>query len=536
MQNSSIVTDPLWESPSKALSANNAYDVAIIGSGVSCAYTVIHYIALLLQQPPVQPIKLAVLDKAGEFWAGVAYGNRTGQHSLIISSLREFFPQPELDNFQQWLNHNRHQVFDTPALQTGVLASQWLKVHEPAMAAGQWEELFIPRYTVSLYLQERIDRLLQTAQAQGVLECSLLTADVENIQRVNDAYQIIFKSPAAASISLLARKVVLAIGSPPNKSNQLAPTDTLGNELCYIENMYEPSQNSNIDRIYHILKTAPHPHHHQVLIVGSNASALETIYSLNNNPAISNLINKFIVISNGGFPHRICPAAAPDQYVANHLQALLQSPDPTSQKILEAVKLDVAAALAQNETVGSTYAIISKGVIANLQQLSLAEQKLFVSGYGVEIGKYQRRAGSDYLDVVEQLQADGKLELLQGKFIRTLLLDNQEQGFEFIDGQSQQQQIFTTPVRVAINCAGFQDLNKSSSTLIKNLIAQGICTPNDSQNGFDVNENFEASPNFYILGPLIAGNINQKFKIWHAESCARIINLSQQLAEILIQQ
>jgi hypothetical protein len=35
------------------------------------------------------------------------------------------------------------------------------------------------------------------------------------------------------------------------------------------------------------------------------------------------------------------------------------------------------------------------------------------------------------------------------------------------------------------------------------------------------------------MGPLVAGNIIGKVKVWHAESCTRIIQLSQTLAEIL---
>jgi hypothetical protein len=42
------------------------------------------------------------------------------------------------------------------------------------------------------------------------------------------------------------------------------------------------------------------------------------------------------------------------------------------------------------------------------------------------------------------------------------------------------------------------------------------------------------SKNCYLMGPLVAGNIDGNFKIWHAESCQRIINLSKQLAEVLI--
>ncbi len=517
---------------SSGLYLNPEYDVAIIGSGVSCSYTVINYVSLLLQQPPQQAVRLAILDKSGEFWTGVAYGHRTGQHSLIISSLKEFFPQPELDNFKHWLSQNYHWVFDTPEQKMGLLANKWVSRHEPEMSAGLWDELFIPRFTVGLYLKERIDRLLQ--EAREVVECRLLAVDAVDIELVNDCYRIKVNTTHDQQAFLTTKKVVLAIGSPPNKGNQ--PAATVAGEFCYIENMYEPSQNSNIDRIDEILRKSPDPQQNQVLIVGSNASALETIYSLNNNPKILSLINNFIVISpNAAFPHRICPATTSTKYEPQHLQALIQSAEPTAQKILAAVEKDVAAALAQQETIGSTYAVISRNVINALQKLSLAEQKLFVTGYGVEIGKFQRRAGTEYLDIVEDLISIGKLELLSGKFVRTLLLSNGQQGFEFTNGHSPDPQIFPTPVSIVINCAGFQDLTKSSSTLIKNLIKRGICTPNDSKNGFDVDQNFEAHQNFYLIGPLIAGNINSKFKIWHAESCARIIGLSQQLAAVLVQ-
>ncbi len=530
MPNSSIVIDPLPGLPVRDRSFTPPCDIAIIGSGISCSYTVIHYISLLLQQAPRPKIKVMVIDKAGEFWTGIPYGQRSGQQSLIISSLKEFFPQPELDNFKQWLNQNYRTVFNTPDRQAGLLVSQWQELYAAEMAAGCWDELFIPRYTVGIYLKERIDRLLQAAE--DLVECQLVVAEVVDIQAVGDQYQIEMATTNQPQSFLTARKVILAMGSPPNKSTQLAPDSMLGEEFCFIENMYEPTQSFNIDRISQVLKKSAHPQQNQVLIVGSNASALETIYSLNNHPEIVGSIGKFIVISpNAAFPDRIC-AATTAQYQPQALQALLQSPEPTAQQMLKAVQEDVDRALAQNETVGSTYALISKGIINVLQQLSPAEQKLFVIKYGVEIGKFQRRAGNDYLNVVENLMSTGKLEFIKGKLLQTCLLNDQEQGFKFIDAQQQEQQ-WETAVQVVVNCAGFQDLRTSSSPLINNLIKRGIAVPNDSNCGFVVNENFEINHNFYLMGPLIAGNINSKFKVWHAESCARIINLSQQLAAVL---
>ncbi len=533
MSHPTLITDRLNITQLSDLPLHNTCDLAIIGAGISCSYTVIHYLTLLLKTSvPSRPIKLAILDKAGEFWTGIAYGYRSGQQSLIISALQEFFPQPELDNFKQWLNQNYPEVFKTPDRQQGLLATAWQGRYAEKMAAGAWEELFIPRYTVGLYLQERLDRLLQAAS--GIVECQLITAAAIDMQVVGGGYQIELSAPGHSQSFLSAPQVVLAIGSPPNKNNQLAPPNALGEEFCYIENMYEPTQSFNIDRIGQVLKKSADPRHNQVLIVGSNASALETIYSLNNHPETCRSIGKFIVVSpNAAFPDRICPATTADKYQPQALQALLQSPAPTAQQMLAAVQKDVESALAQNETVGSTYALISKGIIAVLQQLSAAEQKLFVIKYGVEIGKFQRRAGTDYLSVVENLVSTGQLEFIRGKLLRTFLLSDREQGFEFIDANNQSQR-FPTAVQVVINCAGFQDLMTSTSPLINNLIKRGIAVPNDSKCGFVVNENFEINKNFYLMGPLIAGNINSKFKVWHAESCARIINLSQQLAAVLM--
>ncbi len=520
------------------------YDIIIVGSGISCAYTIIHYISLLSKELSRKAVKIAVIDKSGEFWSGIPYGKRSGQHSLIISSLKEFLSQPELDNFKLWLSKNCNWIFDELKQKKEPLANKWLNSYESEMSTGLWDELFIPRYTFGLYLQERLNKILQYAKTKNILECSLVEADVVNVQRVNELYEVEMTTPSEGSSFLLAQKVILAIGSPPNKGKWFSQSEVIGQsnlateDVCYIDNMYEPSQNCNIDLICEALRCSDTLDHNQVLIVGSNASALEAIYSLNNNKQASGLINKFLVISpNAEFPHRICHGEdISTTYNPKHLASLIKSQDLTAEQILDAVKKDVVCAIAQNETVGSTYSIISKAVINALNQLSLVEQKLFVTKYGVEIGKFQRRAGADYLDVVEQLIKEGKLELLKGKFLRAMSLTAEGgQGFEFVDGSTQEKQIFTTPVRVVINCAGFQDLTTSSSTLIKNLIRQGICTPNDSKNGFEVNENFETSHNFYLMGPLIAGNMNDKFKIWHAESCARIINISQQLAEVLVQ-
>jgi uncharacterized NAD(P)/FAD-binding protein YdhS len=541
LQNESVVDTQIPQSAQGFPSADSTYDLAIVGAGISCTYTLIHYLDLLAKklastgEKEQQPtIKVAVVDKSGEFWTGIAYGNRSGQQSLIITALKEFLPQPERDRFIDWLRANYNSLVLSLQARPGIFNSQWLKSYQQAMEQNNWSQIFVPRYLFGWYLKERVASLLEQAAAQNYLQCELIKADVSKIQKHSTAYQINITEGS----SFLATKVVLAIGSPPNKAAFLSQLKSLersplGNEVCCIANMYEPCQNSNLKLILKRLQADPNQPK-QVLIIGSNASALETIYSLNNLPEVAKLISKFVVVSpSGAFPHPIIDAPVSKTFVAENLDLLIQQEDFTAKQIYQAVQQDVAAALTNNETIDGTYTIISQKVIKALNQLSYPEQKQFVSEYGVKIGKFQRRAGLDYLNVADKLMFEDKLEFIQGKFAAVIPLAKNQFGFEFVTPNSQTQ-TFTTPIQVVINCAGFQDLTQSSSPLINNLIQQGICTPNDSHAGFEMNENFEAQQNFYLMGPLVAGNINDKLKVWHAESCGRIFNLSHSLAEVLL--
>lgn len=513
---------------------NKIYDLVIIGSGISCAYTLIHYISVLkekLNTAPEKLIKVAVLDKSGEFWVGNPYGDRTGKQSLIITALDEFLPPIELKSFVAWLNNNYGAVLDSLKSRSGELSQKWLQSNEEAMAAGKWEKLFIPRYLFGWYLKEQVEQILN--QNQEYIICDRFASEVLNVKKASQKkYKIDFGNSTHVS-SLVAKKVVLAIGSPPNKASFLSNfvNSEANKDICAIADAYAPSQDINLERTLEFLKQSGSKDN-KVLIIGSNASALETLYSLNNIPEAKGLISKFIVLSpNAKFPNRIQVNHLPTNYIPHNLITLVESDYFTAKQIFEAVKQDVDAALKQGETVDGTYKVIAKQVIDALNLLDFEEQKMFVIKYGVEIGKYQRRAGEHYLNVVDNLLMNGKLEFLKGKFVGTT---EGKAGFEYIAADSQQKEIFTEPIKVLINCAGFQDVTKSSSTLIKNLVDQGICTPNDSKIGFKISGDFEANDNLYLMGPLVAGNINDKLKVWHAESCGRIFNLSQKLAEILV--
>jgi uncharacterized NAD(P)/FAD-binding protein YdhS len=530
--------------PADRLQPGKAYDLAIVGAGISSAYTLIHYIGLLEQQynsnqtdlkvenTDLQPtpVKIIVTEKSGEFWTGIPYGGRSGRTALLISPLIEFIPQQvEREHFTEWLNTNRDWLFDRQEYSKGELASKWWEANQQAMSQGLWDDLFIPRHTFGLYLKQRLADLLAAATIKGLIEIDLIKADVVDVRQKQNLYVVDFLTEQTNTY-FTTHKLVLAIGSPPNVAFEMA--DEAGVDFCYIDNMYEPSLDFNLDRI---CKSLEHQSDRQVLVVGSNAGTLDTLYSLNNSKTVTSLVDKFIILSpNAAFPHRISREVVQLEYTPQALVELLQSTSFTAKQIFEAVRQDVHIASAEHINISDIYGDITKVVMQALNRLDMGEQQQFVHRYAVEIGKLQRRAGGEYLDVVDELISERKLAFLKGKFVRHIPLTAGGSGCEYID-ENHQKQVLDTPVGVIINCAGFQDVTKSSSVLIQNLLQREICQPNASHRGFVVDKDFKANKNCYVMGPLVAGNIDGTFKVWHAESCQRIIGLSQHLATVLMQ-
>ncbi len=525
------------------------YDLAIVGAGVSSAYTLIHYIAGLEQQAATinfansqqhSPVRIIITEKSGDFWTGLPYGRRSGRNALLISPLHEFIPQQlERQQFTQWLTANRERVFNPEVYNQGELSRKWLAANSAEMSEGRWDDLFIPRYAFGLYLKERLDLVLMTARVKGLIEFELVTADVLDIQNVpdldiEDLYRV--DLAGADNRSFLARKLVLAIGSPPNVAFAQDRSQASTDEVCYIDNMYEPSLDFNIDRICQSLQQADSPSQRQILMVGSNAGTLDTLYNINNSKTAASLIEKFVIISpNAAFPYRITKGIVELNYSPQHLLDLVETRSFTAKQMFNAIEQDLAAAIDQNINISDIHGDMSKVTMQALNLLNPAEQKQFVIRYSVDIGKLQRRAGSEYLDVVNDLISQHKLELLKGKFVRYSAPVSGKSNCEYRDTENITQPVLNTPIRIIINCAGFQDVTKSDSILIQNLIRRGICVPNDSNRGFITDKNFKANKNCYVMGPLVAGNIDGDFKVWHAESCQRIIGLSEKLAAALHQ-
>ena len=506
------------------------YDIAFVGAGVSATYTLRHFLALLAENRPANPVRIIVFEKSGEFWSGVPYGSVCGRASLLISPLKEFISdEKERADFKAWLGKNHRSLMENAAAPSGPLSARWHRENASAISAGQWDDIYLPRYWFGNYLREKVAATLDDVVAKGLIEYQLVASGIADIERIGDLQRVVPDSGESAAI--LAKRVVLAVGSPPYHG--VARVGEAA-DACFIDDMYAPSLDANLQRICQSLRQSAG---RQVLIIGSNASALETLYNLADSAEAMSLIDKITMLSpDAAFPHRINREIPATHFCFAHLDALAERQSLVAQDILIAVENDVAAAAAHGLNIADLYHAISQRMIAALGRLTRGEQEKFVAIHGVEIGKLQRRAGPAYLDVAHRLIAEGKLELHKGRFAQYLAPGENGPGFKYLEGRTGGPKVIAAPISVIVSCAGFQGLTQTSSILLQNLIRRGLCTPNASKRGLVINAEYEASPRCYIMGPLVAGNIIGTAKVWHAESCARIMQLSQHLAGILLRE
>ncbi len=503
------------------------YDIAFVGSGLSSSATLIELLRQLQTRPAGKPIRLAVIDKSDQFFTGIPYGDRSSSTSLTITPVREFLPSPMCEDFMAWLAVNCDRVVSAAEAKGGALSKDLLDRCRSAITKGDCSAFHIPRYFFGAYLSEQVESALETARGTGLIDHQLIQGEVLDIQRHDDGYRL----STSNDVTIDSRKLVLALGTAPNRT-LFGDAAEKGSKTCLIEDPYAPSLDENIGRIVMSLKVLGERSRRQVVIVGANASGLEMLYTLSNEPALEGFDLSFHMLApQGKLPDRFVQIETP-RLETTHLNTLVDCSNFTASNILDAVKADLADARDQSLGISDTLPKISEAVGKLVGKLSLAEKKTFVRYVGIEIGRLQRRAGEEYSGVAEDLMRQGRLNLVPGWFAG--LEDNGADGTHvvFKSAEDGNEGTLPEPADVVINCSGSAGLRlPNPSPLIDNLLASGLCMTNASGAGFVVNDKMQAADDLYVIGPLLAGNVVQDLSIWHVEHCGRIIGFSKTLAE-----
>ena len=505
-------------------------DITFIGSGISSSFTILHFLDKLEANPDAtEKIHITIIDKYSEFHTGIPYGSRSGYSVHLITSLKNFLPEPELSKFIKWLNENKGWLLDNLKREGGDLSVEWMQTHAQKIENNDWEDLFIPRRFFGCYIEEKVNSRLDKFRQEGRLEISCITGEVIDIEKEAERYHLSLKNEQV----IVSNKVVLSVGSLP--VNHLWKDEDLIEEdnLLFANDPYKPELAQTLQKIDAFSEGLGNNTPINVLIVGANASGLEMLYKLNDIAHIKSRINKFSFLSTQGLlPDSVIDTEKRKEYVPEHLKALADKESLTAQEIANATYKDLDHADEINLGAASTVEIVSKAFGALLGKLDTDELRKFACFHGNEIGRRQRCAGFHYSKTVDALKAEGRFNHIAGRFRDLKKNDNGDYVLEYLDTQTKTNLIDQDPVHIIINCVGSTNLSKENiPVLLQNMIKKGYAKANDSNIGFEVNENLEALPNLHIMGPLLAGNIFDGKAVWHLEHCGRIIWLSKVLSE-----
>jgi len=505
-------------------------DISFIGSGIATAYTLLELVNRLEAGQPKRAVTISVYDKYPEFFCGIPYGQRSGDSVLLINALHNFLPESERAVFMEWLSENKSHLIKRFLAAGGVMARKWVDTHQEAINIDAWEPLFVPRSFFGSYILEKVSRAIRIAEDKGLMKLYYQVGEVEDVQRGSDDFELHMRDGAKNR----SRKVVLSVGSLPTRRIHTDALHVQERDFLLINDVYAHNLASNLALIEKFLQ-GRQGKETNILIVGANASGLETLYKLADEKQIGGLINRFIVLSTHGLiPDSEVDFEKQSKFTASHLESLSQDGQLTAADIADAAFRDLKVAHDMKLGAASTVGIISGGFGKLLSKLNKEEQVRFACFHGNEIGRLQRCAGTHYTGVVAGLKETGRFQHIAGKF--KSLTPGGENGvaLEYIDTQTLETKVLPEKVHIVVNCIGSTRFGgKYVPLLFQNLFKGGICHPNESRVGISVNEHFEGSENFYVAGPMLAGNVLENKPLWHLEHCGRIIWTSRLLASKL---
>lgn len=511
------------------------YDLVFIGSGIACSMTLCELARRVNDTPLASTtLRIAVIEKEGEFWTGIPYGRRSVVASLAFQKLQDFLDEPERSAYIEWLTANKHCWLQTLREIGGPSAGRWISQNQPLIERGQWDGLYLPRFLFGMYVSHRAACALEELSSTSGTTVTLIYGEATAIScGPHGSHTISVQRHCGGRLSVKAKRVVLAIGSPPHRSLQTSDVASQRHHT-HIDNLYSPCEEISLQNIHQALSSLPDKRLANILIVGSNASALEALYLMNHRSEIRSLINSVVVLSRSGFlPYKICEQPVPFELTG--LECLRQSGSFSADDLMAGIALDLHRARELKLNIADLHPTVGTLVSHLIGLMHIKEQERFICQHGFHFSRMLRRAGRETCDAADELASLGILTVVKGNLCRLEPSPSSTGIVAAVYTVPGCQGAVTHPVpfSITINCGGFEELDKCSSQLINSVIDNQLCKVNSTKRGFLVNDRLEANNNLYVIGPLVAGNFNDTVRLWHVENAGRIGGLSKLLAESL---
>jgi uncharacterized NAD(P)/FAD-binding protein YdhS len=239
----------------------------------------------LARTPPrSSPIDIVVVDRLGAFGGGVPYGPAVDPSFLLIEPVATSTP-PE---FHEWLFRRRFELIERshrdPALRS------WIAANEERLREARYQDLFVPRRFFGLFAAERLDAGIRAAAASGQARVRLVEGEVIDVETPEaGGYRVLLKRGSTWN----AARIVVAMGCIP-RPNTFGLSETDG----YFHDLYRDA--SGFRSLRRAVEAHPSTEGLDVLIIGSNASAIEAVYFLVQNPALATRVKTLRLVSRSG--------------------------------------------------------------------------------------------------------------------------------------------------------------------------------------------------------------------------------------------
>jgi uncharacterized NAD(P)/FAD-binding protein YdhS len=462
-------------------------------------------------------IKITLVSADRNFGSGVAYASDNSCF-LLNTPIALIEPQRE---FREWLEDHLPDIIRYIQAQSGQAWQAWLQKNLNSLQQGDYAEINLPRVIYGMFLQAQLgmagDRIKQLNERYGTqITLELLKAKVTQIQRESERFILSLADDRVEKVSLVeqanggfefpvqsemrlkqplvADLVSLGIGLIPVQYPQLVA------QPGYFPSVYEPGMATVAEAI---LKHPASPI--RVVLLGTKAAALDVIYYIEHQPQLRARVRLQAISTSG-------QTRTPAQF-SNHSTSYLPTVVPavfphlnTAAAFVESVKQEIAVGEAAGYTRLEIWrSLLKMGYLKIARQhLPLAEkQKLDWEGQA-ELQKITSFTDLASSEAFEHLRSDGILSIVSGKIcsLRTCLEGSYPLFYVEVQHSSGMESI---AAEIVINCLGTSRLHQSHHPLVNHLIAQSLMVENESGLGVRVNQEREASNNFFVVGALTSG-------------------------------
>ncbi len=493
--------------------------------------TLLEMTQALVRRPPVTALRIAVVERDEQFWCGIPYGRRSSICSLAIQKLDEFVSEPDKGAYCVWLARHKDAWLAFVRREGGPAAARWIDDHRDALRQNRWGELYLPRFLFGVFISEQVTQAIAELAGRGLAEIVTVRAEAVSAN-VADGCHVIGLRPSGndGPAMISAHKVIVAIGSPPTKAILTGDREPA---FAYINDLYHPDVDSNVACLRRVLDRVGPREKRNVLVVGSNATSLEVLYLMRHDPRIRERVGSITVVSRSGvLPYMI--RDEPQEFEFPRLAALLSEQAVSAAALMAAIRADLTTATARSLNLADLYDDVGTLIGQAFGRMDPEQLEEFFCVHGMDFTKLVRRAGRDCRQAAAELAAQGALNVLAGEVLGVHPCTSGQPFATVRYRAAGIEHTHPVPFAAVVNCGGFEELDACSAPFLASILRSGLCRPNRTNRGVLVNDEFESSPGFFVIGPLNGGNFNARIRCWHVESAPRIRSLAKLLAASLV--